>query len=78
MDLNLTGFKETNIPPSGSEVEEVIVMERVGRASLLRGCEVPVGDGRKIPAAGYGPVLKTADKIYRKSMIRNKIKDATE
>ena len=37
----MTGFKETNIPPSGFEGEEVI-----GRASLLRGCEVPVGDGR--------------------------------
>ena len=41
MDLNLTGFKETNIPPSGFEGEEVI-----GTASLLSGCEVPVGDGR--------------------------------
>lgn len=73
MDLNLTGFKETNIPPSGFEGEEVI-----GRASLLRGCEVPVGDGRSIPAVGNGPVLKKADKIYRKWMIRNKTNDATE
>jgi len=73
LDLNLTGFKETNIPLAGFEGEEVTSMGRVGGASLLRGCEVPVGGGKKIPAAGNGPELKRADKIYRKWMIRNKI-----
>lgn len=69
----MTGFKETNIPPSGFEGEEVI-----GRASLVLGSFGLSVGGREIPAAGNGPLLKTADNIYRKWMIRNKTNDATE
>ena len=51
---------------------------RVVGASLADGCKVPADEGWEIPAAGNGPELKRADKIYRKWMIRNKINDATE